>query len=348
MAQANAVLVLGICMLLSSCSSSRASEPSIEFTKLPPAGEGSPEKLDAIEGRVTGAQAGQRIVLFARSGVWWLQPTAAQPFTEILRGSTWKNSTHPGSAYAALLVNPGYHPPTTVSVLPEKGGEIVAVATTEGVTLVRPPAKTLRFSGYEWEIRQAASSRGGTLNLYDPANAWTDETGSLHLRIAGQPDHWTSAEIGLTRSLGYGSYRFVVRDISQLEPAAVFSILTWDDSGPPREMNIEVSRWGETTSKNLQYVIQPYYVPANVVRFMAPPGVLTHWIRWEPGRVTFKTVHGSASSMGSSALASHAFTSGVPLPGSESIRMNLYVYDNKSNPLRRQSEVIVEKFEYLP
>jgi hypothetical protein len=113
-------------------------------------------------------------------------------------------------------------------------------------------------------------------------------------------------------------------------------------------MNIEVSRWGETTSKNLQYVIQPYYVPANVVRFMAPPGVLTHWIGWEPGRVTFKTVRGSASSMGSPALASHAFTSGVPLPGNESIRMNLYVYDNKSNPLRHESEVIVEKFEYLP
>ena len=154
--------------------------------------------------------------------------------------------------------------------------------------------------------------------------------------------------MSLTRSLGYGTYRFIVRDVSHLEPATVFGIFTWDDSGPPREMDIEVSRWGEAESKNSQYVIQPYYVPANVVRFMEPAGVLTHWILWEPGRATFKTVRGPGSTIGSPALASHVFTSGVPTPGNEVVRMNLYVYDNKTNPLRHGSEVIVEKFEYLP
>ena len=157
-----------------------------------------------------------------------------------------------------------------------------------------------------------------------------------------------SAEVGLSRSLGYGSYRFVVRDVSQLEPAAVFSIFTWDESGPPREVDIEISRWGETTSKNAQYVIQPYYVPANVIRFMVPAGILTHSLSWEPGRMSFKTVRGSASGTRSSVIAEHAFTSGIPLPGSESIHMNLYVYDNKNNPLKHESEVIIEKFEYLP
>lgn len=31
-----------------------------------------------------------------------------------------------------------------------------------------------------------------------------------------------------THSLGYGTYRFVVRDISKLEPSEVFSLFTWD------------------------------------------------------------------------------------------------------------------------
>ncbi len=91
------------------------------------------------------------------------------------------------------------------------------------------PAK-LTFSGYEWQIRQVPSDRGGA-NDYDPANAWTDESGALHLRIAGTPGRWTSAEVILTRSLGYGTYSFVVRDVSHLEPAVAFGMFTWDDLG---------------------------------------------------------------------------------------------------------------------
>jgi hypothetical protein len=336
-------------ILLSGCRSNQAGiEPSIEFTRLPPAGDGSPDKLYPIEGRVHLKKPGQQIVLFARSGVWWIQPTADHPFTEVRSDSTWKNSTHPGSAYAAVLVDSGYRPSPTVNVLPKKGGAVLAVATAEGPTLPPQDVKTLYFSGYQWQVRQTASDRGGTRNLYDAANTWTDQKGFLHLRIDRQGDQWTAAEVRLTRSLGYGSYRFVVRDVSFLEPAAVFSVFTWDDMAPPREMNIEISRWGEPTSKNAQYVVPPYYVPANAVRFTAPAGLLTHVLRWEPGRASFKTVRGSVSAVGSDAIAEHAFTSGVPSPGNESIHMNLYVFDNKRNPLRNKCEVIVEKFEYLP
>jgi len=227
-------ILIGLCALLTGCEVTRANEPSIIFTKLPPAGEGSPDKINDIRGRVDGARAGQRIVIFARSGLWWVQPTADQPFTAISRDSSWKSATHPGSAYAALLVNPGYRPPTIANALPEKGGDVVAVATAEGAMLTRPVAKTLHFSGYDWDIRESSSDRGGTRNLNDPANAWMDEKGLLHLRIAGQPGNWTSGEVSLTRSLGYGTYRFTVRDISQLEPATVFGMFTWDDFGPPR------------------------------------------------------------------------------------------------------------------
>ncbi len=118
-------------------------------------------------------------------------------------------------------------------------------------------------------------------------------------------------------------------------------------AGPPREMDIEISRWGEPEDKNAQYVIQPYVVPANTVRFMAPPGTLTYWINWQPGRVEFKR-RAASLEMGSDVVAEHVFTSGVPSPGNERIHMNLYVFNNQSNPLRHGSEVIIEKFEFLP
>ncbi|HYP26589.1 MAG TPA: glycoside hydrolase family 16 protein [Blastocatellia bacterium] len=345
-------LLMALCILLSGCRLQTARVgPSIEFSKVPQAGEGGPDKLDTIEGRVTGARPGQQVVLFARSGVWWVQPVANEPFTIIQPDSTWKNSTHLGTEYAALLVEPGYRPPPTMEALPKEGGGVIAVATVEGEKQERAGQKTLHFSGYEWEVRQLASDRAGTRNAFDPANAWTDERGFLHLRIARKSGEWTCAEVKLTRSLGYGSYLFVVRETSHLEPAAVLSMFTREDSGPDpnsREMNIEISRWGDPASKGGQYVIQPYYVPANAARFAPPPGVLTHSFRWEPGRVLFKTTRGAAAGEGSRAVAEHVFTSGVPSPGGESIRINLYVFGNERNPLRNETEVVIEKFEYLP
>ncbi|HKG23505.1 MAG TPA: hypothetical protein VKC34_16515, partial [Blastocatellia bacterium] len=312
---------------------------------------GGPDRLDTIEGRVIGARPGQQVVLFARSGVWWVQPVANEPFTTIDPDSTWKNSTHLGTEYAALLVEPGYRPPPTMEVLPKEGGGVIAVVTAEGEKPERDASKTLHFSGYEWEIRQLASDRAGTRNTFNPANAWTDERGFLHLRIVRSSGEWTCAEVKLTRSLGYGSYLFVVRETSHLEPAAVLSMFTREDSGSDpnnREVNIEISRWGDPVSKNGQYVIQPYYVPANVARFAAPSGVLSHSFRWEPGRVLFRTMLGSAHAEGSRVVAEHAFTSGIPSPGSESIRINLFVFGNDRNPLQNGAEVVIEKFEYLP
>jgi hypothetical protein len=338
----SAVLSVITCVSIAGCRSAHAgSDPSIQFTRIPSVGDGNPDKLDGIEGRVTGAAPGQRIVLFALSGVWWVQPLTSQPFTAIRQDQTWKNSTHPGSAYAALLVDSRYRPPLTVAALPDRGGPVLAVAMVKGTPLDVPPP-VVQFSGYQWEVRRTASGRDGSTSLYDPANVTTDKNGFLHLRVSRQRDHWVSSDVKLSRSLGYGSYRFVVQDISHLEPAAVFAMFTWDDLGPSREMDIEISRWGEPEDNNAQFVVQPWVVPANTMRFAAPPGTLTYVIRWEPGQVVFKTDRGTRP------VAEHVFTSGVPVAGSERIRMNLYAYNNARNPLQRESEVVLEKFEYLP
>src|SRR5262249_1858291 len=128
------------CLLLSDCRSGPGSvAPSIEFSRVPLADEGGTGKMAVIEGRVNGARPGQQIVLFARSGAWYVQPFTDQPFTKIRPDSTWSNSTHLGTEYAALLVEPGYRAPTTTAVLPDKGGGVIAVAATPGeVRLLAP------------------------------------------------------------------------------------------------------------------------------------------------------------------------------------------------------------------
>jgi hypothetical protein len=113
-------------------------------------------------------------------------------------------------------------------------------------------------------------------------------------------------------------------------------------------MDVEISRWGEPQDKNGQYVIQPYVVPANTVRFAAPSGTLTHWMDWQAGRVAFKTIRGASASVSSNIVAEHVFTSGVASPGNDRIQLRLYVFDTKGHPLQHASEVVIEKFEFRP
>jgi hypothetical protein len=347
-------LLLSAFLAVNGCQSHRADHlPAIEFTKIPPAAQGGREKVDTIAGRVTGARQGQQIVIYAQSGAWWVQPTVASPFTSIRTDGTWSTETHLGYEYAALLVDPGYRPPPTIDATPSKGGPVVMAAIVKGIgPIILAPTKPLKFSGYDWDVRTIASDRGGSSHPYSGDSAWTDNTGALHLRISKTSDDWACAEVVLNRSLGYGTYVLVVRDISQLEPAAVLSMTTFDEWGGEqyyREMDVEVSRWGDASSKkNAQYVVEPFYHPGNVYQFVAPSGTLTYAMHWEAGHARFKTVRGNSPSPGAPVISEHEFTSGIPSPGQERLQLFFYVVASDKNPLQHDNEVVLEKFSYLP
>jgi len=123
------VLVLS-CILVTSCSRDMPrEEPSIQFTTIPPAAVGGSERVAPIGGRATGMRTGQRIVIYTKSGVWWVQPLTAQPFTTVGADSTWQNTVHLGTEYAALVVDAEYRPANTRDALPPLGGGVVAIAT---------------------------------------------------------------------------------------------------------------------------------------------------------------------------------------------------------------------------
>jgi hypothetical protein len=340
------------------------SAPIVAFSKVPAAYQEDPYKMhifkgrdyktDIIEGRATGARPGQRIVLYTKSdGRWGVYPRSSQAITNIEPDGRWKASIQLGIQYAALLVDPTYNPPEQTESLPIVGNGVVAMAVVngEGPAPVLPSSKILNFSRYEWTTSTGPIFRAGSRNFFDPANVWTDEKGALHLRISGSPGKWAAAEVKLTRSLGYGTYRFELRDVCHLEPSAVLTLVTWDGVGSElnrRELDVELSRWGYIDNDNAHYVVQPYYVPANIVRFRVPSGIITHSFRWEPGQVTFSTTVGSANSSSARLINQHVFTSGVPSPRGESVRISLYVFHQGQIPLKNDNEVIVDKFEYLP
>jgi len=363
-AHAATLSALLVSLVLTGChSSSNNSAPTVAFGKVAAAHQESPYKTDVtgsdyktdiVDGRVTGARPGQRIVLYAKTdGRWGLCQQSGQPFTNIESDGRWKASVHLGLQYAALLVDPSYNPPEQTESLPNVGDGVVALAVVngEGPAPVLPPPKTLNFSGYEWIASTGPIFRAGSRDFFDPANVWTDERGALHLRISGSTGTWAAAEVKLTRSLGYGTYRFEVRDVTHLEPSAILALVTWDGVGTEsnrRELDVELGRWGYIDNDNAHYVVQPYYVPANIVRFRVPSGTFTHSFRWEPGQVTFSTTAGSANSSSTRLINQHVFNSGVPSPDRQTVRISLYVFYRGQIPLKSGNEVIIDKFEYLP
>lgn len=320
----------------------KSNAPTIAFTRIPQADPAGSARHDIIEGRVTGAVPSQKIVLYAKNGKWWVQPLVDQPITDLRPNFKWTNATHLGTHYAALLVKDGYRPQRVLDSLPQADDSVLAVTSVPGAE--RPPSPVTNFSGYQWRLRDAPSSRGGP-NVYSSSNISLDEQGAMHLHISRTEKDWSCAEASLTQNLGYGTYTFVVHGLEKLEPAAVFGMFTHDYASGAlnnREMNIEISRWGDPAKTNAQYVLQPYYVAANVHRFRAPAGTLTFSIHWEPNRVAFSTQRGSAN------VSEHVFTAGVPSPGIESVRVVLYNYRTAVVKLKNPMEVVIERFSYFP
>jgi hypothetical protein len=355
-AQLGSVGILLIVLLLTSAGCSRNAkhtvEPKISFTQVPQWNPGDRNLNDVMEGTVSGEQPGQRMVIYSKAGkLWWLQPLLTSPFTTILPDHVWRNETHLGTDYAVLLVDRSYQPAAVLDQLPKRGPGLAAVAIAHG------PEKSssffVDFSGFTWRVRWKPSDRGGTVNPYNPENVYTDKAGALHLRILNRDGQWTCSEVNLTHSLGYGTYSFTVEDTSGLDPSVVFGMFTWDystDLENHREFDIDISRWGDPDNKNAEFVLQPNFVPANISRFSIPAGKLKHTFVWEPGRITMETSRLSGP-VDSSLVFKRVFTSEIPTPGSESVRMTFYLYrkpTGNSWALQHPAEVVVDRFEYLP
>jgi hypothetical protein len=164
--------------------------------------------------------------------------------------------------------------------------------------------------------------------------------------------HWYCAEIHTTRSFGYGTYRFVVQDIGHLDGSATFRIFAYDlvisNESRNDELDIELGRWDDPHNHNGRYVVQPFYILKNVAKFEAPGGVLTHTIRWEPGKVSFRTVQGSSNMPGQKVVSEKFFAEGVPAPAHHKIYIDLLDFLHSRHPSKLPTEVVIEKFDYLP
>lgn len=110
-------------------------QPEIRITTVPAYDpRGGSVALEPIAGAVFGVNdpTSYRVVIYALTNHWWVQPLANAPFTEIDSRGKWNTQSHLGAQYAALLVKTSFKPPSECEVLPPVGGNVVASAIVTG------------------------------------------------------------------------------------------------------------------------------------------------------------------------------------------------------------------------
>ena len=131
------LVVIVALSLISSAIAENTTEPTIEFTIVPVAGAG-PDSRGNIAGIVSGVKepTKYRVVIYAHTDWWDVQPLTSNPFSGINSNGKWSNWTHLGHRYAAILVRPSFKPDPRTQALPSVGGDVIA--KTEAPATYRP------------------------------------------------------------------------------------------------------------------------------------------------------------------------------------------------------------------
>jgi hypothetical protein len=172
----------------------------------------------------------------------------------------------------------------------------------------------------------------------------------LHMKITRQGNRWNCAEIILTNSFGHGTYTFYLDSpVDNLDRNVVLGLFTWNDDPAynHRELDIEFSRWGQARNKNAQYVVQPYTDPRNILRWNEPPNTpqSVHSFQWTGSSVTFKSFAGNSPYVTSPFLQT-SMTNGIPGPGGENARINLWLYEGRAPSPKQSVEVVFSRFTF--
>ncbi len=337
-----------------------ADDPSIEFTYVPP--HGSNENL---QGRVRGVNPGScsvAVYIFGDGFAWWTKPYQASPKVPIQPDSTWTcDITTGGSDRFAIRVR-AYLWPNSLGTPPFANGTETLwswMDTLPHCDTIRPTRRVIVFRGDTWYVKASDTPVGPGPNYFSDstANVWLDATGQMHLRITHRGGIWWCSEVYRKRSRGYGPHIFAVTGpIGRFDPNAVLGLFSWDNWPVPpylrnlhREIDIEFSRWGIPGDTNAQYVVQPYTISGNRHRWWFPPDIdsSTHSFNWQHDSIRFLGVKGHQFAPPYDSTIHTWFYSGqdIPVPGTETPRVNLWLFNGHAPTDTQEVEVVVARFE---
>ena len=131
--------------------------------------------------------------------------------------------------------------------------------------------KTLEFSGIAWTVW------GSEKNGIQYQN-WSDDekrrlarrSGSIAHEYAKGHGDWLATQVQSKKFLGYGDYRFFVEEnVAAFHQNINIGMFTYEYINKTvfREIDIELSRFGQINGPVGNYTIQPYSTPGNYEKF---------------------------------------------------------------------------------
>jgi hypothetical protein len=218
--------------------------------------------------------------------------------------------------------------------------------------------RSLEFSGYPWSVKTSLPETAGPGPNYfsnSEDNVWVDSDGRLHLRIEKRAGVWYAAEVVSEDALGLGEHHFFLEGpVDRMDPNAVLGLFTWDDDPAEnhREIDIELSRWGDPDNENSQFVVQPFDTAGNLRRFeSALSGDLSRYrFDWQPGQIVFLAQRGQDDDPSEGDVIAQWEYAGpdIPTPGSARTRMNLWLMSGEPPSDGDAVEAIVNAFVHVP
>ena len=336
----------------------------IRFDEIPPCGSDN-----LLKGAVVGVNPDDyRLGVYLFVDDWWPKPSFASHWTDLNTDGSWQCdiSISPSDLNAtevmAFLV-----PKDEISEWPVDFNNPVGLPALPGEAFRFPSAgffrpscfcNEIKFADCNWLVKDSHDREVNPgHNFFDCSNVWVDDQNNLHLKITKEDGQWRCAEVFTKDSLGDGFYTFTIAsDLSSLDPNVVLGLFTWDEFAPHyanREMDIEISRWGDPANDNAQYIIQPADALGNLHTFNIEPCDLTattHTLDWGVDGAAFESFYGPLRPSDGSNLISSWIYSGtsVPLPGNENIRLNLWLPTGLATSDGNQVEVVITDFDFVP
>jgi hypothetical protein len=215
---------------------------------------------------------------------------------------------------------------------------------------------TLKWQGYTWNVRLAASEGPGP-NKWEPSNVWVDDKGFLHMKIAHTGNKWSCAEIWTDKPLGFGTYQCQVEGaLDRLDPNIIFSMFSYAGPDGTKEIDIEYAKWGNAKEKNLWWTVYPNDKQGKKTGtgfdFKLDGGYTTSRYTWSKSGIHYWMLggHQPIGSMtnlmdewnDAPAMPEHSITQN-PIP----LHFNLWLFQGKPPVDGKPVEIVVHSFEMV-
>ena len=294
-----------------------------------------------------------KVVIYVLTNQWYVQPFVDAPFTNISADGSWTSSTNPWSSIVVLLVDPtNYTPAATEITNPALDPNVIAW------TVYPSGPVSVTFSGRTWGIKATGNVSG---DQFDPGpNFWSNDpsvvnvaSDGLHLKITQINGMWQCGEVYLLQSLGYGTYTVQVSShLDQLDQNTVAAPL-FIYAATGQELDNEYSGAGGLipNPNNAQFVVQPYTVQGNIVRYVQPSTAqFTSQMEWRADHVTFTTWNGWSSAPAPRYYLSmdlHRQLHSAARP-EERVHINLWLLNGNAPVSGIGDEMVINSFSFQP